>query len=337
MSAILNVEQKYMCLFGSKQYNISNVIGAAIGHDHALMLLSNGYVVAINDSWYNKDPCLNSLIYDISEFNEISCPRQGEQLQVLKLACGMNRSALISTDGQLYSWGERNHSIVFNWSLHDGTKLIDVACGFYHTVFIDSSGRVWSFGDNRHGSLGRSIPITVSCEKSSSNTHTKVDLEPRLVEGLGDEIMWQRVSCGWAHTVIRGVNRNGTTIVACWGRNDMGQFPIDKNSKESSANGAYQVYFFQKLPDDSNFFEVWAGSEFTIVADEYGKLWSCGWNEHGNLGSDNYLNAATWTPVLMTDKNYVLNDLCHMKLSIVWEGALSCGGAHVLAITNKDK
>ena len=335
MSAVLNVEQNCMCLFGSKQYNVSNVVGAAIGHDHALILLSNGCIVAINDTWYNKDSYLKSLIYNISEFNEISYSRRGEQLQVLKLACGMNRSALISTSGQLFSWGERNHANVSNWSLHDGTKLIDVACGFYHTVFIDSSGRVWSFGDNRHGSLGRGIPSTVSPTESSSNAHIAVDVEPRLVEGLGDEIMWQRVSCGWAHTVIRGVNRNGTTIVACWGRNDMGQFPIDISSKESSVNVSHRVHFFQKLPDDSNFFEVWAGSEFTIVADDYGKLWSCGWNEHGNLGNDNYLNGTVWTPVLKTDKNYVGNKLCHMKLSIVWEGALSCGGAHVLAITNK--
>jgi hypothetical protein len=109
-------------LFGGKDYDISNAIGVAIGHDHALVLLSTGNVLAINDAWYGKDSVLKSLIYNIIDYDANAISSPDTQFQVLKLACGMNRSALISTTGQLYAWGEKNHSNVLNWRLNDGER-----------------------------------------------------------------------------------------------------------------------------------------------------------------------------------------------------------------------
>ena len=38
------------------------------------------------------------------------------------------------------------------------------------------------------------------------------------------------------------------------------------------------------LPQGHRTAEVWCGSEFTLAADEHGRMWGCGWNEHGNVG-----------------------------------------------------
>ena len=160
------------------------------------------------------------------------------------------------------------------------------------------------------------------------------------------------------------------------------------------------------LPNGLEICEVWAGSEYSIVADERGYLWSSGWNEHGNLGrgpgsdfilSDGWLKVmrreiksmskigrcdndtdnngynsynsninnsnnksninngnngnndttddnnenidedvrnALSTTSCNTDKMQDEDVLQHVQLSVLWEGALACGGGHVLCLTD---
>jgi hypothetical protein len=113
--------------------------------------------------------------------------------------------------------------------------------------------------------------------------------------------------------------------------------------------------------------EVWCGSEYSIASDASGLLWGCGWNEHGNL-TDQTISASasspaphrppsfvtTWTPVLHAPQTDVASSsssskgsdhdqglaheaanaalhLAQVQLVEVWEGAVSCGGAHCLA------
>ena len=115
--------------------------------------------------------------------------------------------------------------------------------------------------------------------------------------------------------------------------------------------------------------EVWCGSEFTIAADANGGLWGCGWNEHGNLGigkpaaavsntgavvnnsSNCVSNSAVddeeedsvhsvvrmWKPIMRSgslamDDCSVDGVLDQVRLSHVWEGAVACGGGHVIAL-----
>lgn len=113
--------------------------------------------------------------------------------------------------------------------------------------------------------------------------------------------------------------------------------------------------------------EVWAGTEFTVVADEMGDLWACGWNEHGNLGRGGSLafeSSHEWVKVLSSkhrDEGMMQPEIeevevearavdClrgekmspgsavthghQVRLSTVWEGALACGGGHVLCLTD---
>ena len=172
------------------------------------------------------------------------------------------------------------------------------------------------------------------------------------------------------------------------------------------------------LPNGLSICEIWTGSEFTVVADEQGFLWSSGWNEHGNLGRGqgcDFLSSDEWVKVMRlkckddsefnsdshsdshpdshsqsdshpdshsdsdshsgsrpnshshsdskfrsgVDRNVPRssgNDISdflhssgtcnseseaqiqrvleHVRLSVVWEGALACGGGHVLCLTD---
>jgi alpha-tubulin suppressor-like RCC1 family protein len=103
------------------------------------------------------------------------------------------------------------------------------------------------------------------------------------------------------------------------------------------------------LPPGLTVREVWAGSEFTVVADQHGYLWATGWNEHGNLGRDTeglaFVSSDGWVKVMHSGKSpaAVNGGLVmegregasdrHVRLSVVWEGGVSCGGGHILALT----
>lgn len=103
------------------------------------------------------------------------------------------------------------------------------------------------------------------------------------------------------------------------------------------------------LPPGLTVREVWSGSEFSVVADQHGYLWATGWNEHGNLGRDTeglaFVSSDGWVKVMHSDKSLAAvngkqvmegregaSDR-HVRLSVVWEGAVSCGGGHILALT----
>jgi hypothetical protein len=205
---------------------------------------------------------------------------------------------------------------------------------------------------------------------------------------------------GWSHTVVRGVRPDGSIACAAWGRRDLGQYPLEDSIGDGSRSVACEDVAAAEggslgedsqqalsgvreaeglslevsteqctpqrlsLPHGLCIREVWAGTEFTVVADEKGDLWACGWNEHGNLGRGGpsaFESTHEWVRVLATKHRDVgmiqveleagtIGDLwsqgplpgssvthgqlVQVRLSTVWEGALACGGGHVLCLTH---
>jgi len=89
------------------------------------------------------------------------------------------------------------------------------------------------------------------------------------------------------------------------------------------------------LPRGHSAVEVWCGSEYTVAADETGGLWACGWNEHGNLGVGAPETKSSDSAVVGEWRRMGASDVSGesgLSLSNVWEGALACGGAHVLCL-----
>eukprot|EP01035_Chromulina_nebulosa_P029714 gene29714-39406_t len=366
---------------------ISEVENVAIGHDHMLILLTSGKVVAMGNNSHGQcvGPSTFALCQDDLVLVEESDSNgdsvfvfQGRQrgfeslnmsgsLRVLKLATGMRHSAAITSDGSLYTWGDSSHAQVIHknhcnddpearcshgddniiwdsaagmplWKPPSGAKLVDVSCGAKHTVVVDTAGRIWTLGSNKHGSLGRNTN-----RASSSSPSALYRGVPEIVEGLPEGVMWQRVSCGWSHTVARGVDVEGRLVFYGWGRRDMNQYIVD----DSGSSGGHGPFPLQQLPDSLQLTEIWCGSEFTIAADELGGLWGCGWNEHGNLGCGRESSTATATSIgncwrrvhsSTSSTTTVLNEMSagspssSTELSFLWEGAVSCGGSHVITL-----
>lgn len=149
-----------------------------------------------------------------------------------------------------------------------------------------------------------------------------------------------------------------------WGKQNLAQFPsceptetlsegnhvlCDEHSAELLAvSTALVPRPLAPLPQGHSIAEVWCGSEFTLAADEAGGLWACGWNEHGNCGvglpslhlsnlADRVKQAevvSQWTRVQGCAEDVKCNKAGGggLQLSHVWEGAVACGGGHVLCL-----
>ncbi len=146
--------------------------------------------------------------------------------------------------------------------------------------------------------------------------------------------------------MARGLQPDGQLVFYAWGRRDLGQYLTDSHPDDSAeatpADSAAPV-LLRALPRGHHLTEVWCGSEFTLASDEAGGLWGCGWNEHGNLGNgDSACRNVTgeWQPVLRY-RGTTEKESCNgteesadqqVLLSSVWEGALACGGGHVIGI-----
>ena len=240
--------------------------------------------------------------------------------EMVDVAAGLFHSAAITIEGELVTWGcgrfcqslkptDSSTSNVGRWRPEDGVKLKKVSCGRRHTVILDEKGRVWSLGDNKYGQLGR--------------LNTSKSAVPELVSGpLGrPHSGCVEIHCGWSHTVAV-VKKDEPTRVTLfgWGRNDRGQLGfksagkfVDEPRQLSPNNGGIKVA------------SMCCGAESSLIIDTNEKIWSCGWNEHGNLGFKSSDCCFQWR--LATGTKIVSPPTSRSRKLLA-----ACGGAHTIVM-----
>ena len=144
-------------------YYMHTIVLDSLGIVHAFGNNSSGQLgIALSDKTDRTNPQFVNVTNGVSSLYNKT---------VKSIACGVNYTMVLDTDGNLHSWGangdgnlgvmdnaERTVPTLVNKasgssSLY-GKTVVSVACGDYHVLALDSTGALHSWGQNSSGQVG---------------------------------------------------------------------------------------------------------------------------------------------------------------------------------------
>ncbi|KAG9153285.1 hypothetical protein Leryth_024079 [Lithospermum erythrorhizon] len=140
--------------------------------------------------------------------NDVLIPKPLESnvvLDVHQISCGVRHVALVTRQGEIFTWGEESggrlgHGIEKDFSrprLIESlavTSIDFVACGEHHTCAITQSGDLFTWGDGTHnaGLLGHGNDVS--------------HWIPKRIEGIIDGVQVLSIACGAWHSALTTSN-----------------------------------------------------------------------------------------------------------------------------------
>ncbi|CAK9187802.1 unnamed protein product [Ilex paraguariensis] len=255
---------------------------------------------------------------------DFSRPRLVEFLAVTNVdlvACGEYHTCVVSTSGDLYTWGDGSHNVgllghgsdVSHWIPKrvsgplEGLQVFSVACGTWHSALSTSSGKLFTFGDGTFGALGHGDRESVPY--------------PREVQSLSG-LKTIKVACGVWHTaaIVELTDQSGVTISSrklfTWGDGD-------KNRLGHGNKDTCLLPTLVSALNDYNFHQLACGHNITVGLTTSGHAFTMGSTSYGQLGnpqSDGKL------PCLVQD-------------TLVGEFVeeIACGAYHVAVLTSRSE
>lgn len=167
-----------------------------------------------------------------------------------KIASKHDHVVAIHLDGTLWNWGgsANAHRLLTTPAILDSSNnWVDIASGNQFHAALKSDGTLWTWGTNSSGQLGHG---------GTTNAWY-----PTM---LGTDTNWAKVACGDGHMIA--VKTNGTLWI--WGRNDNGQ--LGKGTNRSNVN------LPEQLGNDTNWVDVTAGKNHSLIKKSDGSLWFVG-------------------------------------------------------------
>eukprot|EP00742_Colponemidia_sp_Colp-10_P001892 GILJ01002023.1.p1 GENE.GILJ01002023.1~~GILJ01002023.1.p1 ORF type:complete len:1186 (+),score=191.03 GILJ01002023.1:27-3560(+) len=233
----------------------------ACGGFHTAALTDTGVV------WTWGDGRMGQLGHHANAFRSQFTPAVVESLEgtvfVKEIACGLNHTAALSSEGKVFTWGWGKHGQLgtgFRQNSHLPKELpegefIRVSCGARHTAAVSAKGRVYTWGNGDQGQLGHPERGDV--------------LKPRLVESLLD-IQITALACGAINTAV--LTDVGDLYV--WGFGEH-LFPT---------KGANFAFIPRKLDFTERIEQVACGQGHVALLTKKGDVYCWGAGEFGQLG-----------------------------------------------------
>jgi len=205
--------------------------------------------------------------------------------------CGKKHAALITENGELYTWGcgldgqlgHNSRSSRRQPTYVQGLKSQNiqcVGCGGGHTVVADDKGKLYAFGNNRNGQLGfapsRDSKLTVK--------------KPKLVKT--DPIkrtFCMSVACGRQHTAI--ISDQGLIFTFGGGKyGRLGHGPSALREQNWDQGIAKSVIYKPRILKHGSLsrpllgYQIACGDFHTVILDTGGTTYTCGKNDDGQCG-----------------------------------------------------
>jgi hypothetical protein len=208
------------------------------------------------------------------------------------VACGIDYTAAIKTDGTLWAWGDNYAGQLGDNTSNDksspvqtvarGTNWKQVSCKSRHTSAIKTDGTLWLWGSNNFGQLG-------------DNTNT---YRSSPVQTFTGGINWKQVSCGLYHTAATKID--GT--LWGWGSGDMGQ--LGNNITVFNLAGERRSSPVQTVAFGTNWKQVSCGDYHTAAIKTDGTLWVWGSNNQGQLCDNTTTNKSSPVQTILYGQNW---------------------------------
>ena len=231
---------------------------------------------------------------------------------IKQVVCGANHTFILKTDGSLWACGENNYGQLGLGNTTDQSSFTQVttnvnsdvkqvACGGNHTFILKNDGSVWSCGYNSYGQLG----LGTSGSSANKTTFTQVTTNISDVK---------EIVCGSCETFII---KNDGSLWGC-GCNGYGSLGINSTTHKST--------FTQVTTNINNDVKQVActtindGYDHTVILKNDGSVWSCGYNNSGQLGLGDTTQRTTFTQVTTNINNDVKQ--------------ISCGSYHTFILKN---
>ena len=293
------------------------------------------------------------------------------------ISTNYNFSMTIDNNGMVWGWGENNYGqLGINSTvrvcvpvsiLGDKKTFCHISTGLGHTIALDKNGLVWGWGINIYGRLGVNSTVSKLTPVSIlGNKKTFCQISTFESSSLGldkNGLIW-----GWGYNNYGQLGDNTfinkSTPVSILGNKKTfcqifkygnASVAIDKNGNiwgwggnqygvSSNYRGVYNYTTPNKIyPDKLRVYKLAAGPGHSIGLDYFGRIWSWGNNQGGQLGNNqNPMMRNTPVSLLGVNKTFCkisagnLITLAIDKNGLTWAWGLNVNGVlGINSTTNK--
>ena len=252
---------------------------SALTSSGRLFMWGNNEKGQIGNETTTKQP----LPLDITSFFDFST---NEQIQQVELS--NTNSAILTTENQLYIWGDNAYGQIGNdsfidsstpinitpyFELSDNETIEKISLGVVHSSALTNKGNIFTWGFNGEGLLGNQ---STENYPKPTNITSYVNLE-------ADEFITD-IEMGGNHSSLLTSSNN----IFIWGQNEYGELGINSNDSIDTPHLITDIF---SLAQDDSIKTISLGTINSFVVTTQGKIFGWGYNRYGGLGMNSNLNA----------------------------------------------